>query len=139
MYYPSNYEVDTLKLFNIIRKRRDLSTSLPVIFKNGKMKFFKWKLNESLKINDYGFLEPIKKKKSIIPDAILVPMVAYDKFHNRLGYGKGYYDRFLRKFKKKGKNPITIGLAFSFQKYKKIPTSKFDVKMDYILTEKGIF
>ena len=139
LYYPSNYEVDTLKLFNIVRKRMNVSTSLPVIFPNGKMKFVKWKLNESLKVNNYGFLEPVKKNKANAPDLILVPMVAYDKFHNRLGYGKGYYDRFLKKHKKSKKNPLTIGLAFSFQKYKKIPTSKHDVKLDYILTEKGIF
>ncbi len=139
LYYPSNYEVDTLKLFNAIRQRRDVSTSLPVISSNGKMKFFKWKLNESLKVNNYGFLEPVKKNKANAPDLILVPLVAYDKFHNRLGYGKGYYDRFLKKHTKNKKNPLTIGLAFSFQKYKKIPISKHDVKLDYVLTEKGIF
>jgi len=52
-----------------------------------------------------------------------------------LGYGKGYYDKFL----KKNKNITTIGVAFSFQKYNKITTSKHDVKLNYILTEKGIF
>ena len=56
----------------------------------------------------------------------------------RLGYGKGFYDRFLNKFLKKKKNIIKIGIAFSFQKYNKLPISKFDVKLDYILTEKGI-
>ena len=73
------------------------------------------------------------------PDLIIVPLAAFDHHHNRLGYGKGYYDRFLGKYRKKNKNIITIGLAFSFQKYKKIPVSKFDIKLDYILTEKGIF
>ena len=92
-----------------------------------------------LKINNYGFLEPIEKRRSISPDIIVVPLLAYDKFYNRLGYGKGYYDRFLRKHEKNKKNVLTIGLAFSFQKYKKIPASGLDVKLDYILTEKGIF
>ena len=68
-----------------------------------------------------------------------MPLVAYDRFHNRLGYGEGYYDRFIKKYKKNKKNLLTIGIAFSFQKYKKIPTSRFDEKLDYILTEKGIF
>ncbi len=139
LYYPSNYEVDTLKLLYFLKKRKDVTTSLPVILTNKKMKFFKWKLNESLKVNNYGFLEPVNRNNVIKPNIILVPLVAYDKSHNRLGYGKGYYDRFIKKNKKKLKNFITIGLAFSFQKYKKIPTSKFDVKLDYILTEKGIF
>ena len=103
------------------------------------MRFSKWGLSEPLKVNSYGFLEPTENMKIVNPDLIVVPLVAFDKFHNRLGYGKGYYDRFLGKYLKKNKNTLTIGIAFSFQKYKKIPTSKFDIKLDYILTEKGIF
>ena len=128
-----------MKLFEILKSRKNLVTSLPVITPKGAMKFFKWKLLEPLKVNNYGFLEPTTNTKTVSPDLILVPLVAYDRFRNRLGYGKGYYDRFLGKYLKKHKNILTIGIAFSFQKYKKIPTSKHDVKLDYILTEKGIF
>ena len=56
---------------------------------------------------------------------------------NRLGYGGGYYDRYLNKFLKKNNNILTVGIAFSFQKHHKIPTNKEDVKLKYILTEKG--
>ena len=65
----------------------------------------------------------------------MVPLLAFDKSKNRLGYGKGYYDKFLRKNRK----AISIGVAFSFQKYNKINTSSLDQKLKYILTEKGIF
>ena len=139
LYYPSNYELDTVKLFKILKGKKGLSTSLPIISSKGSMKFVKWELSDPLQVNRYGFLEPALIKKAFIPDLVLVPMVAYDEFHNRLGYGKGDYDRFLGKYLKKNKNILTIGLAFSFQKYKKIPTSKHDIKLDYILTEKGIF
>ena len=139
LYYPSNYEVNTMKLFEILKSRKNLVTSLPVITSKRTMKFLKWKLLEPLKVNSYGFLEPTTNTKTVSPDLVLVPLVAYDRFRNRLGYGKGYYDRFLGKYLKKHKNILTIGIAFSFQKYKKIPTSKHDVKLNYILTEKGIF
>ena len=139
LYYPSNYEVVTLKLFEILNLRKKIKTSLPVISLDGKMKFLKWKPKEPLKVNHFGFVEPIIVKKPIIPDLIIVPLLSYDKSHNRLGYGKGYYDKFLGKYTKKNGNILTIGLAFSFQEYKKIPTSNFDIKLDYILTEKGIF
>ena len=139
LYYPSNYEVDTTKLFEELNRKKSLSISLPIILNNRTMKFVKWKLSDPLEVNNYGFLEPITQKKTISPDLFVVPLLAYDRFYNRLGYGKGYYDRFLKKYAKKNKNILTIGLAFSFQKYKKIPTSKHDVKLDYILTEKGIF
>ena len=139
LYYPSNYEVDTLKLFTVLKDRSDVSTALPVISGSRKMNFVKWKLSDPLEVNKYGFLEPVRKKETIYPDLFVIPLVAYDRYHNRLGYGKGYYDRFLEDYLKKKRNIITIGLAFSFQKYKKIPTSNHDVKLNYILTEKGIF
>ena len=134
MYYPSNYEVSTLKLFKILNNNKDFSTSLPSL-SNGTMKFVKWSLLQPLKVNNFGFLDPESVTMASCPDLIIVPLLAYDKFKNRLGYGKGYYDKFLRK----NKNILTIGLAFSFQKFNKIKASKFDVKLNYILTEKGIF
>ena len=69
---------------------------------------------------------------------MLIPLLAFDLQNNRLGYGKGFYDRYLGKFLKNRKNITTIGVAFSFQKYNKLPVSRLDIKLDYILTEKGL-
>ena len=102
------------------------------------MDFFLWKKNEVLLINKFGILEPIESI-SQIPDIMLVPILAFDTDKYRLGYGKGYYDRYLQKYKKKLRNILTVGVAFSFQKYHKLPTNKNDVKLNYILTEKGIY
>ena len=134
IYYPSNYELNTLKLFKLLSNNKKFITLLPSLSK-GSMKFVAWNLFKPLEVNTFGFLDPKGKSKAIIPDLIIVPLLAFDKSKNRLGYGKGYYDKFL----KKNKNITTIGVAFSFQKYNKITTSKYDVKLDYILTEKGIF
>ena len=68
------------------------------------------------------------------PDIILVPLLAFDSKKVRLGYGKGFYDRYL----KKNKKILTVGIAFSFQRHHKLPTNNNDIKLDYILTEKGI-
>ena len=70
---------------------------------------------------------------------MIVPLLVFDKYKNRLGYGKGFYDRYLQKYLKKYKKIITIGIAFSFQKYHILPAANNDVKLNYILTEKGIF
>ena len=70
---------------------------------------------------------------------MLIPLIAFDKNKNRLGYGGGFYDRYLSEYLKKNKKIVTIGVAFSFQKHHEIPAFNNDVKLKYILTEKGIF
>ena len=101
------------------------------------MDFYKYLFKDPMKINKLGIPEPIKSAKSIIPDLILIPLVGYDKNLNRLGYGGGYYDRYIEK-NSTIKKIVKIGLAFSFQKTKKIPSNKFDKKIDRIVTEKKI-
>ena len=137
LYYPSNFELNVLKLlkFNNILTKEIL---LPVIDKKNLMNFFSWKKNDVLFVNKFGMLEPIKKKAKV-PDLILVPTLAYDKNKYRLGYGKGFYDRYLNKYLKKFKSIVSVGVAFSFQKYHKLPINRNDVKLDFIITEKGIY
>ena len=89
-------------------------------------------------MNNFGILEPKNSKIEIVPDLILVPLVAFDRQLNRIGYGKGYYDRSLKKIKKYKKDAISLGIAYSFQKSKNIPVNRNDFKLDYIFTEKGI-
>jgi len=136
-YYPSFYEVNSLKLLEIDFFKR-FKILFPVIKKNDSMLFYKWKNYDVLQINKFGMLEPALLQNSKTPDVMLVPLLAYDNQKNRLGYGKGYYDRFLNKYLRNNKKILTIGIAFSFQKYHKIPVSDNDVKLNYILTEKGI-
>ena len=69
---------------------------------------------------------------------MLIPILAFDKRKYRLGYGKGFYDRYLNKYLKQFKNIITVGVAFSFQRHHKLPISQSDVKLNFIITEKGI-
>ena len=132
-YYPYNHEVDVLEILQELEKKKYL-ISLPKIRKNFQMDFFKWSLNDPLTINKYGIPEPASNK-IIYPDFLLVPLVAFDSDLNRIGYGSGFYDRYIKKIKKK-KRIITIGLAFSFQEVRKIKTNKFDSKLDFIITEK---
>ena len=137
IYYPSFFEVNVLK-FQDISFFKNLNFSLPIIEKNNSMNFYKWQKNDILTINKFGVPEPIKSKKKI-PSIILVPLIAYDKSKNRIGYGKGYYDRYLNKYLRLNKKKIlTVGVAFSFQKHHKLPINKKDFKLDYILTEKGM-
>jgi 5-formyltetrahydrofolate cyclo-ligase len=81
--------------------------------------------------------EPIGHELPARPEeveVVIIPMLAFDAEGNRLGYGAGYYDRFLCRYP----HPKKIGIAFSCQQAGRIPADENDVKMDYIVTEKGI-
>ena len=134
-YYPSNFEVDDLEILELLEKEK-CKISLPIIKKNNQMDFFKWSKDDPLKINRYGIPEPVASK-IFYPDILLVPLVAYDNDLNRLGYGGGYYDRYIEKIEKT-KKVIKIGLAFSYQKLKKVPVNIHDKKLNFIITEKDI-
>ena len=137
LYYPSNYELNILKIVSNFKNSKIIFL-LPKILEGNLMKFVKWNEKDALTVNKFGIPEPFEtKKKNHLPDVVLVPLLAFDSYKNRLGYGKGFYDRYLYKLIKLNKKIVTIGVAFSFQKYKKLPTSNFDFKLNYIYTEKG--
>ena len=136
-YYPANYEVNIINFLKEASKK-NFRITLPIIQSSNKMSFHPWIFNEPLYINKFGILEPKNSKKIITPDLIMVPLVAFDNYLNRIGYGKGYYDRSLRKIRKINKNMISLGIAYSFQRSIKIPTNNNDFRLDYIFTEKGI-
>ena len=137
LYHPSNFELDVLKILEY-KNLSNQNILLPVTDKNNFMSFFSWKKNDVLNVSEFGILEPLKSK-SKIPDLMLVPILAFDKNKYRLGYGKGFYDRYLNKYLKQFKNIYSVGIAFSFQRHHNLPVNQNDVKLDYIITEKGIF
>jgi len=132
-YYPYNYEVDILQILEKFEQKKFIIT-LPKIKKNSQMNYYQWSTNNPLAVNKFGIPEPISKIVKY-PDVLLVPLVAFDKNFNRIGYGGGFYDRYINKIKKR-KKVLTIGFAYSFQKVKYIPTNNYDIKLDLIITNK---
>ena len=96
-------------------------------------------LENDLIKSTFGVMEPkqdlLEKVNIEDIDLILVPGVAFDEHCNRIGFGAGYYDRFLCK---KPKDTPTIGLAYDYQIIDKIPTDEYDVPLDFIITEKRV-
>ena len=134
-YFPVNSEIDTLDFLKKL-EQNGKQICLPVVKNNNKMDFYLWSFKDLLKLNKFGIPEPETNKK-VIPDVVLVPLVAFDGKLYRIGYGGGYYDRYFSKFKSK-KKILKIGIAHSSQKVSKVPINKFDKKMDIIITEKYI-
>jgi len=134
-YFPINYEIDSLEILKQLENSGH-KISLPITRKKNEMDFFEWSFKNPLLIGNIGIPEPCVKKK-VYPDILLVPLVAFNKYKFRLGYGGGYYDRYIQKIKKI-KKTLTIGMAFSFQEVKKLPINKHDKKLDFIFTENYI-
>jgi len=84
----------------------------------------------------FGILEPIEVMQIAYKniDLVLVPGIAFDKEGYRLGYGFGFYDKFLKKVPK----AVKIGLAFDFQIVDKVPREEHDVAVDFVVTEERV-
>ncbi|MBO6047092.1 MAG: 5-formyltetrahydrofolate cyclo-ligase [Erysipelotrichaceae bacterium] len=131
IYISVNHEVDTLQLINEYCQDKDIC--VPKV--HGQiMDFYHIKdLNET-KAGAFGLLEPVTQER-VDPDTIdlmIVPLLAYDLSGQRIGYGGGYYDRYL---------PHThcpaIGLAFSFQYLNDVEAEAHDQPLNMIITEQG--
>ena len=96
-------------------------------------------LTSDLTKSSFGIMEPkhnlLQKADLEEVDLIIVPGVVFDEYCNRIGFGAGYYDRFLPK---RAKNTCTMGIAYDYQVINKIPTGVYDVPLDFIITEKRI-
>ena len=85
--------------------------------------------NDEWRIGDFGIKIPKKYKTTNSVDVAVIPLLACDKNLNRIGYGKGYYDKFLKE------NPcIKIGVCYDFQVIENITPNEWDIPLDYIIT-----
>ena len=135
IYLSSFKEPDTFALFKELQNR-GIKTVVPVSDTTTFTITPSLVTNDDLVKGAYGIYEP----KSVVPvsasdiDIALIPGIAFSKKGDRLGFGKGYYDRFLSEFR-----GTKIGICYDFQILSDIPVSSHDVKMDYIITETRIY
>lgn len=139
LYYSFKNEVSTekyiLKLlnndFNVILPYSKVSTRsiIPYLIKN---------LKEDLSKSSFGILEPNININSVFSidkiEVVVIPGIAFDIEGNRMGFGAGFYDRFLIK----NENMIKIAICYDFQLLNSIPNEPHDVKMDIIITEERV-
>jgi len=138
LYWARNCEVSLLEICET-RWENGQNFGLPHCNdKKGDMEIFLANKNDML-LDKYGILAPFPLQENVILpqsiDLIFVPALAFDLLGNRLGQGGGYYDKFLPKCEK----AVKIGVCFSCQiSETPLPVGDLDVKMDFILSEKGL-
>lgn len=142
---PLLSEAETIAAFWPIRSEVDLSAlltawaaqgkriALPVMRPDGLI-FRHWHPEASVQEKAFGIVEPEPDNEEISPSILLVPLVGFDRSRNRLGYGKGYYDRAITRLQN-AKSLMTIGIAFAMQEVTCIPVESHDQPLDLIVTE----
>ena len=116
------------------------SCYLPVLVGQQQMQFREFNQDSQLVKNHYQIAEPVNTniKSPEDLDLVCVPLVAFDQDCNRLGLGKGFYDRTFA-FKQLQSRPLLIGLAYQLQLAENLLTATWDVPLDAVITEDNIY
>lgn len=136
-YSPIKTEISPLPL---LRKLADggVRLALPAIASRGKPLIMRaWSFGGPLSGGQWGIREPAADAPEVAPDILIVPLAAFDRSGNRIGYGAGYYDMTLRGLRKV-KKIVAIGIGFAAQEIDKVPTTTRDERLDLVLTEREI-
>jgi len=129
LYLPTGNEVITNQ---IIEKCISVGKEVLVPVTNAHIEFFRFNSFEDLTPGKYGIPEPkLRNSPKCDPDVILVPGIVFGFCMHRIGYGKGYYDRYLR-----GHKAYRIGICYDFQILNELPKHEDDQHMDLIITDK---
>jgi 5-formyltetrahydrofolate cyclo-ligase len=136
-YWSYGSEIDTHWILQtdkqiIVPKVKNTESMLHCVINRATVFEIKNKIEEPNK--NYKIMENLEEI-----DIVVVPLLAFDKELNRIGYGGGYYDRFLSELKELNPKIVTIGLAYEFQLVDKIQTEPHDIALDYMVTESEIY
>jgi len=132
-YMPMNSELDPRPL---MRKLVGARLALPVVIARGAPLVMRaYAFGEPLVKGIWGIRAPPPQAGELEPDILLVPLLAFDRGGNRLGYGAGYYDMTIAALRAK-KPVVAVGLAFAAQEVETVPTTPRDARLDLVLTEK---
>jgi 5-formyltetrahydrofolate cyclo-ligase len=135
-FHPHRTELDPLPLLARLAGE-GFTTALPVVTGRGQRLLFReWKPGDAIVSGIWDIPMPPEDAAVVEPDALLVPMLAFDVRGFRLGYGGGYYDRTLHELRRV-KKVVAIGVAYAAQQMASVPHGVNDASLDYILTEQG--
>lgn len=135
VYLPIGSEIDPRPLMGkLIGAGAKLA--LPCVQEDGQMVYRAYTRGDMLEQRPFGLLEPNAEVPAVEPTLVITPLLAFDRNGNRLGYGKGHYDRALTRLREQGR-VFVCGLAFFGQEIEQVPAEAHDVPLDWVMTERG--
>jgi 5-formyltetrahydrofolate cyclo-ligase len=135
-YWPVQDELDPRPLM-LALAARGAQLALPVAEARGRpLRFRAWRPDDPLAPGALRIPEPLASAPEVLPDLVLVPMLAFDRRGFRLGYGAGFYDRTLA-LVRATKPVLAVGLAYAAQESDAVPVGTHDEPLDWVVTEAG--
>ncbi len=136
-YWPIGDELDIRPLL-VSLDRRGHPLCLPVVTGRGRPLVFRvWRPGDPLAPASFGTQVPPEGAPERDPQALLVPLLAFDDAGYRLGYGGGFYDRTLARLRAANPTTLAVGVAFAAQRVEAVPHTAADERLDWIVTERG--
>jgi 5-formyltetrahydrofolate cyclo-ligase len=135
-YHPVHGEADVLPLLAALGSR-GVVTALPsIVAPDRPLRFQRWQGGDPAQAGLHGIPIPAPDRPVLRPDVILVPLLAFDRFGRRLGYGAGYYDRTLAALRSESSAICAIGVGYAGQELAEVPADALDQRLDWLVTER---
>ena len=135
LYLPIGSEIDPKPLMGKL-VAAGAKLYLPCVQDDGSMVYRAYTRGDMLEQRPFGLLEPNPEVPEVNPTLVITPLLGFDRNGNRLGYGKGHYDRALTRLRDQGR-VFVCGLAYFGQEVEEVPAEPHDVPLDWVMTERG--
>jgi len=136
-YWPVKEEIDVRPLMAELVARGHVCGLPVIVAKRAPLVFKRWDPDRPLAEGRWGIPVPPADAPEVIPELLMVPLLAFDGLGNRLGYGAGFYDRTLALLRSRpGRRPLAVGVAYAAQRVDRVPCDETDEKLDWVVTER---
>ena len=135
-YFPIRSEADVVPLLDKLSQLGHTCALPRVLGAENPLTFHQWEPGSPTASGPFGTRVPLSDTPEVVPDIVLVPLLAFDLVGTRLGYGGGFYDRTLSRLRKDGAC-LAVGIAFSAQERDLLPRDPYDEALDWVVTEVG--
>jgi 5-formyltetrahydrofolate cyclo-ligase len=137
-FWPMGDEIDPRPLMERLHAR-GIAIGLPVVVAKGApLLFRRWQPGTRLVPGGFKTEVPSPEEPELVPDLLIVPLLAFDRLGYRLGYGGGFYDRTLAKLRGAGGAVTAVGFAYSGQEVETVPQADYDQRLDWLANERSL-